>query len=64
MGDLTQSERQEAWAAMDLIHEAIGEVVPPGALPSQEQINAQYGPTFIGYAQAFAEALGRLQQGR
>jgi len=43
-----------------MIHEAIGRVVPPGALPSEEAINAKYGPTFGGYAQAICEALAKM----
>ena len=57
---LSAGERQEAWAAMSMIHEAIGRVVPPGALPSEEAINAKYGPTFGGYAQAICEALAKM----
>jgi hypothetical protein len=53
--------RREAWAAMSMIHEAVGLVVPPGALPSEEAINANYGPTFSGYAQAICEALLKLR---
>ena len=58
---MEQSERMEAWAAMSMIHEAVGLVVPPGALPSEEAINAKYGPTFGGYAQAICEALAKLR---
>ncbi len=61
--NLSQGERQEAWEAMDLIHEAIGEVVPPGALPSQEEINRRYGSTFLDYAQALVEAISRIRSG-
>ena len=44
-----------------MIHEAVGLVVPPGALPSEEAINARYGPTFGGYAEAICEALAKLR---
>jgi len=36
-------------------------LVPPGALPSEEAINAKYGPTFGGYAQAICEAMAKLR---
>ena len=57
--DLTQSEREEAWAALELIYEAVSDVCPPGALPSQEEINASCGPTFMCYAEAIVTALKR-----
>ena len=31
---LSPDERRDAWAAMSMIHEAVGLVVPTGALPS------------------------------
>jgi len=37
-----------------MIHEAVGLVVSMGASPSEEAINATYGPAFGGYAQASA----------
>ena len=46
---------------MRMTHEAVGLVVPPGALPSQEAINVRYSPTFGGYAQAICEALAKLR---
>ena len=61
--DPTQSEREEAWAALELIHEAVGDVCPPGSLPSQEAINAICGPTFMCYAEAIVAALKRLGSG-
>ena len=36
-------------------------LVAPG-LPSEEGINARYGPTFSGYAQALSEALEKLRE--
>jgi hypothetical protein len=53
--------RRDAWAAMSLIHEAVGQIVPPGALPSEEAINAKYGPTLGGYAEAICEALAKIR---
>jgi hypothetical protein len=61
MNVLSTDERHEAWAAMSMIHEAVGLVVPPGALLSEEAINATYGPTFGGYAEAICEALAKLR---
>ena len=59
--DLEDNSRRDAWAALSMIHEAVGLVVPPGALPSEETINATYGRTFGGYAQAICEALAKLR---
>lgn len=56
---LARSNLEEAWAAFDLLHEGIGDLLPPGCLSSQEQINADYGPTFFGYAQALVEAVAK-----
>ena len=61
MIDHEPGSRGDAWAAMSMIHEAVGLVVPPGALPSEEAINALYGPTFGGYAEAICEALAKLR---
>jgi hypothetical protein len=52
---------QEAWQAISLIHEALGEICPPGSLPSEEQINASHGPTFLGYAEALVGAVQKLR---
>ena len=59
--DHSGDSRDEAWAAISMIHEAVGLVVPPGSLPSEEAINATYGPTFGGYAEAICEALAKLR---
>jgi hypothetical protein len=59
--DLAAANRRDAWAAMSMIHEAVGLVVPPGALPSEEAINAKYGPTLGGYAEAICEALAKIR---
>jgi len=59
--ELAATGRRDAWAAMSMIHEAVGLVVPPGALPSEEAINARYGPTLGGYAEAICEALAKLR---
>jgi hypothetical protein len=57
---VTDPEREEAWAAMSFLHEALSELCPPGSLPSEEAINARYGPTFLGYAKAFVAAVRQL----
>jgi hypothetical protein len=44
-----------------MIHEALGLIVPPGALPSEEEINTKYGLTLGGYAEAICEALAKLR---
>lgn len=51
--------RREAQDAFDLMHEALGDLLPPGALPAREQIDAIYGPTFAGQAQAIVEAVAK-----
>jgi hypothetical protein len=47
----------EAWAAISLMHEQIGDLLPPGCLASEEAINATSGPTFSSYAQRIVEAV-------
>jgi hypothetical protein len=52
----------EAWSAMSLIHEALSNFGPVGTLPSEEAINAERGPSFSGYAEAFIEAIARVSR--
>ena len=58
-----QRVRREAWEALDLLLEGLGNLLPPGSLPSKEEINRRYGPTFAGYAQAIVEAIRQTRAG-
>ena len=57
---MTDAEREGAWQAMTALHESLSELCPPGSLPSEEEINRRYGPTFAGYATAFTQAVREL----
>jgi hypothetical protein len=65
MLDLGSHNHREAWDAMSLIHEALGNATAPGSLPSEEAINSEHGPTFLHYAEVFVRAINKLAgQGR
>lgn len=44
-------------AALQLIRMTIEEHCPPGVLPSEEAVNATFGPTLLGEAEALAKAI-------
>ncbi|AID29271.1 hypothetical protein [Mesorhizobium jarvisii] len=47
----------EGRAALRLIRETVEEHCPPGVLPSEEAVNALYGPGLMGEAEAIAAAI-------
>ncbi|WP_181181023.1 hypothetical protein [Mesorhizobium sp. B2-2-4] len=48
---------EECSNALRLIRMAIEETCPPGVLPSEEMVNAIYGPAPINHAEALAKAI-------
>jgi hypothetical protein len=50
----------DAWQALHLIRETVETLGPPGALISEDQVLAQYGPEPIHEATAIVEALTAL----
>jgi hypothetical protein len=51
---------RDAWMALRMIRETIETLGPTGALISEEQVLAQYGPEPIHEATAIVEALRKL----
>ncbi len=47
-----------------MIREAIEELGPPGALPSEEAVTLLYGPEPIHEAQAIVDALANILEGQ
>ena len=51
---------RNAWKGLHLIREAVENLGPAGALPSQEAVITLYGPEPIHEAQAIVDALTKI----
>lgn len=59
---MTRDERQDAWASLRMIADAVGELFGPAASIESEDASLLRGPEYHHFAQGVVEALMRVRQ--